>query len=234
MVLDFKYAYLALTIPFIIIWILFFIFSKKTRFEQIVMSLLLAPAGPISEILYFQDYWRPESILFTNIGSVRIFFEDLLFCFLVGGVGSVIYEAIFRKHLRKIKKINYKTGLIAIVITVLVISYLLFKVGVNSIFSTSIAAILGTVLIISQRKDLLLDSIFSGLGLMLVMFLSYFLLSLFVLNVEELLRKGWLLYESSLDLRIVRNIPLTEMIWGFSWGMLIGPLYEFARKKRPI
>ncbi|MDP3764103.1 MAG: lycopene cyclase domain-containing protein [bacterium] len=233
MVLEFKYAYLVLTIPFIVIWVLFFIFSKRTRFEQLVMSFLLAPVGPISEMLYFIDYWKPESILFTNIGPVKIFFEDLLFCFLVGGIGSVIYEAIFRKHLRRIKKINYKTSLVAILITVSVVSYLLFKIGVDSIFSTSIAAILGTVLIVSQRKDLLLDSIFSGVGVMCIMFLSYFLLSLLVLNVDELLRRGWLLYESGLDIRIIRNIPLTEMVWGFSWGMLIGPLYEFARKKKP-
>ena len=85
MIISFSSAYFILTIPFIIIWLLLFIFSKKTRKEQLIMSILFLPVGTLSEIIYFQDYWNPGSILFTQIGSIRILLEDFIFSFCIAG-----------------------------------------------------------------------------------------------------------------------------------------------------
>ncbi len=226
----FQYAYAVLVVPFAVAWVLIFIFSKNTRKEQLIMSILLIPVGPISELIYFQDYWTPGSIFSFSIGPVLILIEDILFLFFIGGIGGVIYEALVGRRARKIKKSPHYLISVPIVIAVVVIVSLgLWFLGVNSIFSTSLGFIAGALLVVSQRKDLFINSLLSGLGVMAIMFVSYFILFSFVTNSEEILQQGWLIYGTRLDMRIL-GLPLTEMFWGFSWGLLVGPIYEFARK----
>jgi hypothetical protein len=230
MFINFRFAYLALTLPFVLFWALLFIVGKKTRKEQLLMSLIIMFSGPISEIFYFKDYWFPESVFQFSFFGWPVLIEDLIFGFTIGGIGSIIYEVIFRKHLDKTKKpINYKIGILIIFIICAVIAFLLFKLGINSIYASSIGFIIGAVLMLIQRKDLLLDSLFSGLLVMALMFISYFILGKIIINSEDMVEYGWFLYDSGLGFQVL-GIPFTEMIWGLSWGFVAGPLYEFVRK----
>jgi len=229
--INFQYAYLILDIPFVIVWILIFVLSKNTRKEQIWMSFLLLITATLGEILYFKDYWNPASIFSMHIWSIRILIEDLIFSFAIAGIGAVIYEAIFRIKLSKIdKKFSSGNNLIIILCIGIIISLSLFFLGINSIFSTSAGFVAIVLFYVSKRKDLLFNSLLSGFAIMIIMFISYFLLFNIVANSEELLQKGWLLYGTSLGIRIF-GIPLTEMIWGFTVGMFLGPLYEFLTKR---
>lgn len=152
--IEFQYAYLILTIPFLALWLLFFIINKNTRKEQLTMSLLLFPLGPFSELLYFSDYWRPASIFSFNIGPVPVFIEDLLFAFFVAGIASVIYEVLLAKrYFKKIKSVNSIVAFSFTAIICLFVSLALFFLGVNSIFATSIGAILAALFILNQRRD---------------------------------------------------------------------------------
>jgi len=233
MIIDFTWAYFVSTLPFVIAWVLVFILSKRTRKEQLFLSLLLAPIGTISELLYFQDYWNPPSILSFNIGPVRILLEDFLFVFSVVGIGAVVYEAFFYKKLIKSrdKSIDKKLAFLVVAVIGAVVSFSLFSLGINSIYATSVGFIAAALFIISQRKDLFVDSLISGVAVMLTMFISYFILIVLVSNTEQLLKQGWLLYGTSMDLRFF-GIPFTEMVWGFAWGMVVGPLYEFLKGYR--
>lgn len=229
MIIDFKYAYFVLTIPFIVIWILFFIFSKKTRREQLVLSILLIPLGTLGEIFYFQDYWQPASILATKIGGVNIMLEDFLFTFSIVGIGAVIYEALFAKRFVKIKKsLSHKISFPLICLLVMFVFYFLFTTGLNSIYASACALIIGALFLTSQRNDLLINSLVSGMAVVLIMFIAYITLKISVINGEILLKQGWLLHGSNLSTRIF-YIPITELIWAFTYGMFIGLLYEFIK-----
>ena len=225
---SFQYAYLLLDIPFVVAWFILYLVSKKTRKEQLIMSLLFLPAGTIGEILYFQDYWSPASVFSFSLFGVAVLIEDLIFSFSIAGFASVIYEVWRGKKLVRINKKVQANWMLLIAIC-LVISLGLFSVGVNSIFATSISLVVGALFIILSRYDLFEDAVLSGIGVMFLMFLSYQILYRFVFyNPEVILKEGWLLYGSSFDLRIF-DIPVTEMIWGFSFGMIIGPFYEFIK-----
>jgi hypothetical protein len=80
-------------------------------------------------------------------------------------------------------------------------------------------------------RDLIKNSIISGLGTAGIMFVCYSLVFTLVSNTDEIFKQGWLIYGSNLDIRLFGNIPLTEMIWGFTMGFVIGPLYEFVHQK---
>jgi len=226
-----KYAYAFLTLPFLLVWFILFVFFKETRKEQLWMSILIAPLGPITEVLYFQDYWFPASILSFTVGPFFILLEDFIFAFVMGGVGGVIYEVIFSKHLQKARKhANYTLGPPVIFVVAAIVTYLLFQLNTNSIFATVAGFVLAAILMVAQRKDLLVGSLLTGITITFVMFGGYLVLYNSISNAEELLSKGWLLYGTSLDMRVF-NIPLTEMVWAFAWGMFVGPLYEFTKKR---
>ncbi len=196
------------------------------------MSFLFSPVATIYEILYFQDYWNPGSILSFNIGSIRILLEDFLFFFAFSGISAVIYEVIFNKRLLEIKKsINIEIAIASVIGIGILVSYSLFLTGTNSIFATSIGFITIAMFVISQRRDLLLNSLVSGLAMMVIMFIIYAVGFNLVTNTEHILQQIWHLYKTSLGVRIWR-IPITEMVWGFSAGMFFGPLYELIKKKR--
>lgn len=232
--IPFRFAYLTLCIPFLVVWFLIFLFNKNTRKEQISMSWVAMVIGPLSEILYFRDYWMPESIFPIFIGKFPFMVEDLLFGFAIGGIGAVIYEVIFKKRLSKYsihtKYIIKSLSIIFITILILLFS---FSLGINSIFSSALAFLIAGILIIYVRHDLFLNAIGSGIGVMIVMFFCYFIISLIVSNTDKLIEQGWLLFNTNLGTRFAR-VPLTEMVWGFTWGFLSGPWYEFVSKRKNI
>ena len=78
-----KYAYLIGDIIFLAIWLVLYLLRKDIRKEMLIMSLIIAVVGPISEYWYFKDYWYPKMVL----GPLHPFggLEDLLFGFAAGG-----------------------------------------------------------------------------------------------------------------------------------------------------
>lgn len=196
------------------------------------MSLLFLMAGTISELLYFQDYWRPASILSANFGSVNLLFEDFIFSFAIAGIGVIIFNIIFKKlKYELLRSVNGALLFFLQVVIVGTVSYVLFLFfGINSIFATSFGFLSSAILTLILRKDLILNSIMSGILMASLMFISYLPLFYLVINTDDLFRQGWLIYGSPLDIRIF-HVPLTEIIWGFAFGMFIGPLYELISGK---
>jgi len=162
--ITFDYAYFTLTIPFVILWCLIYIFSKRTRKEQVIMSVLMISIGLLLETFYFNDYWTPHSILSFTIRKFNIFIEDILFFLSIGGISTVGYEIIFRKHLIKIKnyKIHVTQTLFIILAIIIIMMFGLLALGLNSIFATSLAFIVGALLITSYRNDLFKDYLMAG------------------------------------------------------------------------
>lgn len=89
--MGYKYAYLIANFFFLVVWLLIYWKAKNLRRPMLIMSLITASFGPISELWYFADYWRPEIALpLPFIGGV----EDLLFGFSIGGIGAFAYESL--------------------------------------------------------------------------------------------------------------------------------------------
>lgn len=80
---SFQYAYLIANFFFLAVWLLVFLRAKHLRRLMLIMSLITASFGPISEIWYFADYWKPEIALPLPIGIGS--------AFLVAGIMFVIY-----------------------------------------------------------------------------------------------------------------------------------------------
>ena len=201
------------------------IYSVRTELRQTVNRLFFVGGfmGLVAEYWYFQDYWRPPTLL----GVARISVEDFLFG--VGAVclGSVIYKFVFRvKYLDSIYPKRYV--LLCIYFVLGYSSMIIFNglLNINSIFVSSIAFLVIAGWMILLRKDLLVPSLLSGLLLSLFALMVY--LILFDMLSPNFWDNYWLLSNTKYGIKILGNVPLTELLWYFSWGCLAGIAYDFT------
>lgn len=227
LLLPVRYAYLFITLPFCLLWLFFYIFSKRTRKIQLKMSIFLFPVGIFSELMYFKDYWRPDSIFSISIGSLHILLEDILFGFAVSSISTVLYIVISKKHLQKCSQsLTNKLNLLTIVLIFFALSFLLFTLKINSIYATSLGMIVTSLSIFAKRKDLLLPSLANGVLFLITVALGYTILLHTIGNIEQILKNIWLLYQTQLGIRIF-GLPITEMVWAYSFGLFSFPLYFY-------
>lgn len=219
--IDYEYAYLAGDIIFFLIWIFLFWLREDLRKKMLVMSLLIAPFG-FTQFLYFRDYWKPTYPFGTILGSIG--FEDILFCFFVGGITAVIYEEIFgiRYAKRHLKHYFYWMLGYSIIGTIaMFLGSIVF--GLNSMHVSIVLLLLIGILILISRHDLLKEAFFSGL-LFSGLFFSFYLL-FFNVVFDDLIHEWWLL--KNISGILIWGVPLEEIAWGFSFGFVAGPAYEF-------
>ena len=74
-------------------WLIIFIYFKKVRKEMFFVSLFTTPLG-LTEPFFVPEYWNPPS-LFDLAQRTGFDIESVIFCFAIGGLAVVIYEAIF-------------------------------------------------------------------------------------------------------------------------------------------
>jgi len=217
--IEYKYAYLTGILFFLIIWILLYFRKKELRKEMLIMSLITAPLG-ITQVLFFQDYWKPQYILsFYGVGL-----EEFLFCFLIGGIAGVIYEEFFITKIIKTKRDNSKTLMILGIFGLLILLFLLYILKINSIYSSSITLIFMGIIILMERNDLFKNAIGSGVLVALIMFLFYII---YQLIFPTIIQNWWKL--NNISGIMIFGVPIEEIIWGFSYGFFAGPIYEFWR-----
>ncbi|MDD4563652.1 MAG: lycopene cyclase domain-containing protein [Candidatus Nanoarchaeia archaeon] len=224
--MSYLYSYLIGDLTLLIVWFILFYFRKNVRKEMLIISLLIGIGGLFAETIYTIDWWQPLTITGTLIGI-----EDFLFGFAIGGIGSSIYEVIFKKTV-KIKKINQKKRFNqnknillfgASIVVLLFITFFLMKL--NSFYSSIISLGIPIIYMNVKRKDLILNSILSGFFLMLTSFLAFI--------TVELITPGWInsaWFLENLSGIIILTAPLEDLIWSFLMGMFIGPLYEFWKE----
>lgn len=228
------YAYLAANGFFFLVWLFIFWRAKYLRRPMLIMSALVAILGPISEIWYFADYWQPDIALpLPGIGGV----EDLLFGFSIGGIAAFIYEALFvrgicRCNVKKEKREWFLLVFFGIAGASMVI--LNNILGINSIFASSFAFLLIVAFMLFLRPDLIPNAIGSAFLVAGTMFTIYFLGQEFFPSAHVWMLKIWKLSGTPEGIIIFKHIPLTEMLWGFSWGLVWGPMYEFLVGARTI
>ncbi|MFA5870278.1 MAG: lycopene cyclase domain-containing protein [Candidatus Paceibacterota bacterium] len=232
MFLDQKCAYFVLCTPFLAIWILlFFLANKETRRHQILRSIVGIFLGIFFETLYFSDYWFPQSVLFTSFFSIPVFIEDAIFGFSVAGIGSTCYETLFSKKRTREKGISIvKKIFIAVTIGVVIYCFSLFLIeliGINSIFATALSMFLFSCAALTKRVDLIRPAILTGAIFLLLLFSIYSGGFLIFLNAEEILKNWWMLYNHPMGVRIA-NVPLSEIIWAWSFGFASPTLYSGA------
>ncbi len=228
--MTYAYNYLIGTLVLLLIWIIFFKFRKDLRKEMIVISLLFGIVGLMVDPIYSRDWWLALTATGTMPGI-----ESFIFGFSTAGIASVAYSEIFKRKIRIRKtsekeKIKRRFSLFGLLLLGAILFWgSFFLLNLNSFQATFPMAIIPTLIIWIKRKDLILNSIVSGVLIAIISFLFYL--------VPELINPGWL--------EIVWNFPILsgitlfgvvveDIIWFFLAGLFIGPLYEYWQEGKEV
>jgi len=200
-------------------WLFLFLFRPDLRHRMIIFGIIGAIGGPISEYWYIRDYWHP-----LTITGWPISIEDVIFGFFVGGIGCVMYEEIFGKRIAKRHKRQEHWILLvfpAIAGVLFLFNRLFPAFHINSIYASAIAFVGTAGFILYTRKDLMQDALMSAVLGGLIFLIGYsFLLYFF----PQIFQRMWLL--SNISGITLNRIPMEEILWAFTYGLMVGPLYE--------
>ena len=214
-----QYAYPIFCLIYGLIWLGLFCYRKDLRSKIFFMSLVVGPIGPVSELFYLRDYWHP--VLFNGW---RIGFEDFVWAFFIGGISSVIYEELFgKKYIKKHSPQHKIWMLVFCLFGVLWMSIGNIILNFNSIYVSISMFLLFALVILIFRHDLIKDAFFSGILIGSIMFVLYLA---FLPFFPGLIHRWWEL--NNLTGVLIFGVPLEELAWGFGWGMVAGPAYEFV------
>jgi hypothetical protein len=218
-----QYFYLIWALVFFLVWTLVFSYRKDVRPEMLTMSWLFGLGGLLSEKTYTIDWWQPITITHSRIGI-----EDFVIGFCIGGIASVIYEEVYKKHLskRKTYAIGQSPNYILFLISFpLVYFFLFYLFHLGSFLSSVITYSLGIGYMLYLRRDLANNALLSGIFMLLIGIGIYSLL--FFVN-PDYIKEFWFLPKQWYSASFLR-IPIGEYIWYFLTGAFIGPLYEFIK-----
>ena len=183
--------------------------------------------GVLSEIVYINDWWTPDTITGTKIGI-----EDFLSGFFFAGISFSIGKFFLKQKLaRKIKPkySNWDTILLSAGFLFLFFgTYYLFNF--HSFYSSLSAFGFSLTYIYLRRIDLIKPSLIGGLLSMLVVISAYLIILFFSPNFITdfwVLDDHWFSY-------LIFGIPIGEHVWLLLCGAFIGVFYEFIRGYRII
>jgi len=206
-------------------WLVLYWRRKDLRKEMLAMSILFSIIGIFMEAFFWvRDWWRPPLITNTLIGI-----EDVIFAFGIAGVSAVLYEEIFKKRLskKKIEESHHGKHLLLVGGLFLVIVGVSHFVLELTSATTWIFAITAPILVMWYlRRDLIANSIATGIILTLMAFVIFAILNL----IEPGFVYSWWLFDNLSGI-VFLGVPLEDIIWFFTAGAFMGPFYEFWQRR---
>ncbi len=232
------YEYLIGVLVIAIFWFLVFLLRKDLRKAMVLSGLIymivliftFAVWWVLSHFIYLSgsiipDYWNPDTLF--NLGRITkgLSIEDALFMFFVGGIVTVLYEIIFKKRIINTNKKPHKISIVVYFLGFFIFTYF---VQLNIIYTSLILpSFLGAIFLIIQRKDLIKHSIIGALLFTIIYFLGFLLFDFIFPNVIE---SYWNL--NGLSGIILLSIPIEELLYAFSFGLMWSPMYIYFYGKK--
>lgn len=219
-----QYVWLIWSLIILALWFIIYLTQKEVRKEMLKMSLITMPFG-LTEPLFVPEYWFPPS-LFGLAEKTGFDIESLLFSFAIGGIGTVLYNLIFKSTYALIppgdrKHSRHTLHRYILIFPVIAFGVLSFFTDLNHIYCGIIAMFLGGLATLYCRPDLK-GKIWVGGLLFTVLYFVYFASILpFYPQYVELY---WNL--NNLSHIIILGIPIEELLFAFTFGMYWSGLYE--------
>jgi hypothetical protein len=217
-------VWLLWSLGYLLIWTILFAVRRDLRKEMLWISVWTVPLG-LTEVLFVPDYWHPPSI-FDLANQTGFDIESLVFAFAIGGIGSVLYNLIYRVKLLSFSKHEMREHrhrwhrfiLLTPPVAFIALSLL---TNLNHIYCAVIAMFLGSLATLYCRPDLKIK-IWIGGALFLAIYFAFFLSLIMIF--PDFVEITWNL--SALSGIFVLGIPIEELLFAFTFGTLWSSLYE--------
>lgn len=217
------YVWLTWSSAFLIPWALLYFVKPGFRRKMLRVSLATSLLG-LSEPIFVPEYWNPPG-LFDLAQRTGFDIESLIFCFAIGGIGAVMYNALANKDIVEIPhaeryNARHRWHLLAIASPYLIFPALYFLPW-NPIYPGIVAMALGGIANVLCRPDLLRNTLVGGALFLFLYAVSMLSLIIFVPGYIE---QVWNL--PALSGVLPGGIPLEELAFGFTFGLYWAGIYE--------
>ncbi len=221
--IDDAHVWLIWAGAFLAPWVVLYLAAPSLRRRMLWASLFTMPFG-LTEPLFVPEYWSPPSLFDLALRS-GFDIESLIFCFGIGGVGSVLYDIITGARTTTVSYSEWyarrhRYHRIALVAPFIAFP-LLYPFAWNPIYPAILAMAFGIVATIACRHDLA-RRVWIG-SLLFVAYYGFFLLGL------EWSAPGYIARVWELDaLSGIRlgPFPIEELLFAAGFGGYWSSVYE--------
>ena len=229
--MTYHYVWLVWSSAFLLPWVLLYALFPKHRVAMLWASGLMALFG-LTEPIFVPDYWNPPS-LFELAQRTGFDVESVIFSFAIGGIGAVLYNILARKRLTGIDphdRHGRRHRWHRWALTVPFASFpILYSLPWNPIYAGITAMLLGAIAAVSCRPDLKTNTLLGG-----VLFLALYTIFLLGLkwSAPGYIDAVWNL--KALSGIMIFGLPIEELLFGFSFGLMWTGVYEHFTWKRSV
>ena len=224
-----KYVWFIWSSAFLVPWLGLFVCFPRDRKVMTWASVLTMPFG-LTEPLFVPRYWNPPS-LFDLAQTTGFDVESLIFCFAIGGVGTILYNIITGQYLQPLGpnehlRRRHRYHRAALLVPVMAFPALCLLPW-NPIYSAIAAMAIGGAATVACRPDLKWNSLVGG-GL----FAAYYAVLMLLLewSAPGYIGRVWNL--PALSGIMVAGIPLEELLFGFAFGTYWSGIFEHLTWQR--
>ena len=226
------YVWLIWACSFLLLWVILYLTCNlQQRRAMWCGSIFMAPFG-LTEPFFVPEYWNPPS-LFELAQRTGFDIESIIFSFAIGGIGAVLYNSLTRRHLEPVDpEVRHQSqhgwhrwALATPFVSFLVLLFLPW----NPIYAGIAAMVLGAITSVLCRPDLKTNTLVGG-----VLFLAIYTLFLLGLkwSAPGYIEQVWNL--KALSGVVIYGLPLEELLFGFSFGLVWTGIYEHFTWKRSV
>ena len=220
---SYQYVWFFWASAFLVPWALLYLGSPASRRHMVRVSAATSLLG-LSEPIFVPKYWNPPS-LFDLAQRTGFDIESFIFCFAIGGIGCVLYNAFARHDLRPVSarerhSARHRFHALALMTPYLTFP-LLYVLGWNPIYPGIVALAIGAGSTVACRSELARKTLIGG-----ILFLALYALFMVFLVVftPGYIEQVWNL--ADLSGVLITAIPAEELAFGFTFGMYWSSLYE--------
>jgi len=224
-----QYIWLVWALAFLIPWAVLYAAVPGQRGVMGWSSGLTALFG-LTEPIFVPEYWNPPS-LFDLAQRTGFDIESLIFCFGIGGVGAVLYNALTRKRLMPMStpecnSSRHRFHSIALGAPFAVFVALYFFPW-NPIYPGIAALFAGALSCVLCRPDLARKTLIGGM-----LFAGFYLFFLIALEIMApgYIQRIWNL--PALSGAVLGVFPVEEIAFGFGIGAYWSGVYEHIAWQR--
>jgi hypothetical protein len=218
-----RYVWLIWSSAFLLPWVVLYAIKPAFRREMLRVSLLTSLLG-LSEPIFVPIYWNPPS-LFDLAQRTGFDIESLIFCFAIGGIGAVTYNAIANREIGEVscaERHSSRHRWHRLAISAPFIAFpILYFLPWNPIYPGIAAMAIGGAANVLCRPDLLRNTLIGGV-IFLLLYAAFMLL--LVVFAPGYIETVWNL--PALSGVVLDGIPLEELGFGFSFGLYWAGIYE--------
>ncbi len=219
-----NYIWFAWSLGLVVIWMVVFLLKPKAQKRMFWASLITMPFG-LTEPLFVPEYWHPPS-LFNLAHRTGFDIESLIFCFGIGGLGVVLYDLVFKidhdlMSTEEVHHSRHRFHIWTLLAPILIFPLFYFLTNWNVIYVATLSMFFAGLAALWCRPDLK-AKIWVG-GLLFLLFYAVYFLSL-AFFAPGYVEKVWTLSAIS-GIEII-GIPLEELVFAFTFGMLWSSYYE--------